>query len=98
MAEFGIDLEEVNNEGERIKKLAEEFYANRKKIDEIIQKIESSGYKSEEATAIATKIRSYNPLLEKIQNKINNHGEYAKMVVKRTMATQDSIKSILNQD
>ena len=95
MAEFGIDLEEVNNEGERIKKLGEEFYTNRKKIDEIIQKI---GYKSEEATAIATKIRSYNPLLEKIQNKINNHGEYAKMVVKRTMATQDSIKSRLNKN
>ena len=96
MGDFRVNPEALNREGNRINELAENFWVNRRKINEIIQRIEASQYISADAKAIANEIRSYNPTLEKIEQKLNEHGNFAKMAVRRTEATQSDIISSIN--
>ena len=98
MGDFRVNPEALNREGNRINELATNFGANRRRINEIIQRIEASQYVSADAKAIADEIRSYNPMLEKIEQKLDEHGNFAKMAVRRTEATQNDIISSINRN
>ena len=97
MGDFRINPEVVNREGNRLNELASSFGANRRKIEQIVQRIEASEYVSKDANAIANEIRSYNPMLTQIEQRLDAHGNFAKMAVRRTEATQDDIISSINK-
>ena len=93
MGTFGMNTGEVNARGLSITKQAEEFGFNHKKINEIIDAMIASDYTSDDAIAIAEKCKSYDPLLNQIQAKIEGHGTYGINASRATVDLNEQIKS-----
>ncbi len=93
MGIFGMDMESMTRLGSRITGLAEQFGTAKKKLDEIVQGLVTSDYTSDDAKALADAIKSYEPLLIAIQNKLNDYGNFATGSSNLTAATNEEIKS-----
>lgn len=93
MGTFGMNTGEVHAAGLNITKQAEEFGFNHKKINEIIDQMVSSEYTSDDAIAIAEKCKSYDPLLNQIQAKLEGHGAYGINASRATVDLNEQIKS-----
>jgi len=93
MGTFKMNMETVHAEGGRISSLAEEFAINRRKIDEIVTRILSSDYTSDDGKAIANEIRSHEPMLNQIQARLEAHGNFGIRASKQTQMTTENIIS-----
>ena len=93
MGTFGMNTSEVHTAGVNINKQAEEFGYNHKKINEIIDGVIASDYTSDDAIAIAEKCKSYDPLLNQIQAKLEGHGTYGINASRATAELNEEIKS-----
>ena len=96
MAEFRMETGAVHAEGGKISNLSEDYGVTRRKIDEIVERILASEYTSNDAKAIATEIKSNDPMLNQIQQKLERHGNFGMTASKQTIRTQEDIISNVN--
>lgn len=89
---FGVDMAEMHRLGVKISELAEQFGGAKKELDEIVRNLVTSGYTSDDAKAIAGAIKSYDPLLQKIQEKLDSFGRYGVTGSNMTAQTNEAIK------
>lgn len=92
MGTFGMNMDEVYSLGNKINGLAEEFGASKNKLNEIVNGITSSAFTSDDAKAIADKIRSYNPLLNEIQASLESFGNYGQNASNIVSQVNEEIK------
>ena len=93
MGTFGMNTSDVHTFGVNINKLAEEFGQNHNKIKQIVEGIVGSDFTSDDAVAIAEKIKGYDPLLNQIRNKIESHGTFGINASRATVNVNEEIKS-----
>ncbi len=93
MGTFGMNTTDVHTAGGNINKLAEEFGYNKNKINQIVEGIIESDFTSSDGVAIAEKIKSYNPLLNQIQAKLEAHGAYGINASKTTANVNEEIRA-----
>lgn len=93
MGEFRMNTGTVHTEGGKISNLSDDFGVSRRKIEEIVDRILASDYTSDDAKAIANEIKSYSPMLNQIQTKLERHGNFGMVASKQTIGTQEDIIS-----
>ena len=96
MGEFRMNTGTVHTEGGKISNLSDDFGVSRRKIDEIVERILASDYTSNDAKSIATEIKSHNPMLNQIQQRLERHGNFGMVASKQTIRTQEDIISSVN--
>lgn len=89
---FGMDMAEMHTLGVKVSELAQQFGGAKKQLDEIVAGLVQSAYTSDDAKAIATAIKSYDPLLRAIQDKLDAFGQFGVASSNRTADTNQAIK------
>ena len=92
MGTFGMNMDEVYSLGNKVSGLAGEFGESKTKLNEIVDGITSSDYTSDDAVAIAEKIKSYTPLLNEIQARLEGFGDYGMKASNITSQVNEEIK------
>lgn len=92
MGTFGMNMDEVYSLGGKINELAGQFGDSKTKLNEIVTGITQSDYTSDDAVAIAEKIRSYNPLLNEIQARLEAFGNFGTQASNITSQVNEEIK------
>ena len=92
MGTFGMNMDEVYSLGNKITNLAGEFDASKKNLNEIVDSITQSAFTSDDAVAIAEKIKSYNPLLNEIQARLEAFGNFGTQASNITSQVNEEIK------
>ena len=93
MPVFGMNMEEMTRLGTKMTDLSDQFGAAKNKLNRIVQGLVDSDYTSDDAKALANAIKSYEPLLIAIQNKLGDYGNFATGSSNLTSATNEEIKS-----
>ncbi len=89
---YRMQTEEVHTGGQNIQKQAEEFGYARKRVDNLVERL-TTAYPSSDGIEIANKIRSYDPTLNKMQEKLQRNGEFGVEASRMTVATNEEIRS-----
>lgn len=76
MSDFRGDTATMNTTGRKILNEAENFAMSKKKIDEVVERILRSDFTSDDAQAIANRIRSYDQMLREIHARLEAHGNF----------------------
>lgn len=76
MSDFRGDTTAMYKEGRKIVNEAEAFAMSKKKIDEVVERILRSDFTSDDAQAIANRIKSYDQMLIEIQARLEAHGNF----------------------
>ena len=92
MGTFGMNMDEVHSLGGKISDLAGQFGKSKSKLNEIVTGITQSDFTSDDAVAIAEKIKSYNPLLNEIQARLESFGEFGAQASNITSQVNEEIK------
>ena len=90
---FGMDMGEMHRLGIKMSELATQFGTAKNELDEIVKGLVTSSYTSDDAKAIATAIKSYEPLLNAIQMKLDAFGQFG---VGSSNATQNTNEAIIS--
>ena len=90
---FGMDMAEMHRLGIKMNELASSFGTAKRRLDEIVAGLVTSSYTSSDAKAIASAIKSYEPLLTAIQRKLDEYGNFGTSSSNITQATNDTITS-----
>jgi hypothetical protein len=85
-------MDEVHALGGKISDLAGQFGESKTKLNEIVTGITQSDFTSDDAVAIAEKIRSYNPLLNEIQDRLDAFGNYGSQASNIVSQVNEEIK------
>lgn len=93
---FNMLTDETHTDGVKGRNLAEEFGVNRRKVNEIVERITASEYTSDDAIAIASEIRSFDPLLNEIQDRLENFGNIGVYASRETVGLNEQIKESVN--
>ena len=93
MSTFKIKPEELHMIGQQIINESNAFGQNVKKIYEDIDEMTSKSYLSNEAVAMANKIKSYQQYLINLTRIIENYGIHCQKSAKIMVETQNSIIS-----
>ena len=93
MGRFKATPEVLISKGNSFCKLAEEFEATVRKTYEIVEQLVESDYKSDDAIAIATKIKEQKGALDKINQLMNEYGNFCISSGNKVLRTQEDIIS-----
>ena len=92
MGQFTMSTGDVQGGGMAIQNQAEEFGYARKKITDTIEFL-LQAYPSSDGAAIAETIKGYDPMLNKMQMKLQEHGDFGVWASGTTVSSNEEIVS-----
>ena len=92
MGTFGMQMDEVFQAGKNISGLAEEWLTAKQEIEKTVEMI-SEAYPSSDGIELAEQIKSYTPMLNRMQEKLALHGATGMSFANTTAATNEEIRT-----